>query len=387
MGMAESKTEQMLEKVEKLYKKIMVLEAQTMKVMRTGSDEDVKKQLRRVKEECLGQQEGFALAMDWANIFATKFYVGKADITEAMREKIYLEGAGKDSESWQLFLEAMELNERKHFNDYLEYSVEVKARKKSSKTNFNHYLDLAKRVNGFCGESEGEELYLSNSESFRAIVKELAESRKKCALVARFTRDYVSKDKRKLLQSNNLNYEEICILADNIIVNLDDYVYINEEMVEGKKPERGEKKSLKEEGIEPAELIEDFYEADKEKREEIMEKFLTNFAEDAGVERRLLTKYFGKPVYQPFKKLVLILGIYCEPYVSLGDCEEDTAILHNLEIFMNQNGLSMKSAFATVTEFDNLLDADVLGYLEDGYTHSMLAHCLRRFAKTKSGEK
>ena len=389
MGMAESKTEQMLEKVEKLYKKIMVLEAQTMKVMRTGSDEDVKRQLRRVKEECLGQQEGFALAMDWANIIATRFYVGKIDITEAMREKIYFEDAGRDSESWQLFLEAMELNERKHFNDYMEYAVVARTRKKSSKERLDHYLDLVKQVNEFTGEFEGEELYRSNVEKFRALVRKAVEAREDCALVAVFKKDYISTQDIYLTKRKNVSYEEACVLADNVIKNLAGYVYINEASINGKKVRREKLKNLKslqEEGVESAELIEEFYDGNADMREEI-EKSWTHFADDTGVGRKIIGNYFRDVSYRTFRKAALTLGIFFEPYANLGDCEEDTAVVHNLERFMNQNGLSMKSYFDTTTQYDNLLDYDVLGFLEYGYTHSMIAYCLRRFAKTKSGEK
>ena len=78
------------------------------------------------------------------------------------------------------------------------------------------------------------------------------------------------------------------------------------------------------------------------------------------------------------------MGLFLEPYTDLSrEQSADSNILNNVECFMNQNCLSMKSRFATVSEWDTLLDYDVMCMLEDGLSIDVIAFMLHSYAKTE----
>lgn len=80
----------------------------------------------------------------------------------------------------------------------------------------------------------------------------------------------------------------------------------------------------------------------------------------------------------------MAIGLFCEPYCNLEDTDDiELAIVENLERFMNQNSLSVKSSYATITEFDSLGDEEFLYLVEDGLTIDVLAYMLRNFARTE----
>lgn len=192
--------------------------------------------------------------------------------------------------------------------------------------------------------------------------------------VANFTKKYIPKENWNLLEKSKLTYEDALELAENVIDNIDQISY----------QEKGNVTSLMENGVDEDEVIEIVYEDSSKMRTQVMERYITNFLEQSGVDRRIYTKYMKNPLYQPNKKLALAIGLFCEPYCNLEDTDDiELAIVENLERFMNQNSLSVKSSYATITEFDSLGDEEFLYLVEDGLTIDVLAYMLRNFARTE----
>lgn len=79
------------------------------------------------------------------------------------------------------------------------------------------------------------------------------------------------------------------------------------------------------------------------------------------------------------------MGMYSEPYANYDDddAECESVIKQHMETFMNQNGQSICSQYATISEFDDLMDADIVLHLEDGVPEDAIAYMLKYFGKTK----
>ena len=229
---------------------------------------------------------------------------------------------------------------------------------------------MAKEVNDFIGSFDSDVPYFENPQEFRALVKELIEARKNCMLVANFTKRCVSKENKSKLNAR-MTYEEALDIARDIIDNIANVTYGDVSLKRGKDEDTSE-------------IIDTIYKDESKQRSQIMEKFITNFLSQAGVDRRLYTKYMSNPLYLPNKKLALAIGLFCEPYANLeGKDDRELAIVENLERFMNQNSLSLHSYFATVTEYDSLTDEEFLGFVQDGLTLDVLAYILKHYARTE----
>lgn len=343
-----------------IYSSLMTDNAKLFHIIRTGTEEEIRSQILRNHQNAMRNIEEYALALEKQHIVGTKFYVQGIDITLAMREKIYKDEYHLGKDYAEDVVDAIELYEKECFEDYLRCQMGTPHQKHK---NYSDYIALAKEVNKYIGVINSKEAYKENVIEFRNLVKELVNARKKCAPIASFTKRCVPEDKQYLLNQETLTYDGALELAEIVIDNCvaltygDDTAWLNE-------------------------IYRELFESSTPLRTEIQEKFVTNHLEQCGLDRHMYKTYMGGSVYVPNKKFLIALGIFCEPYTDLYDkTKHKLGIANNLEAFMNQNSQSIKSNFATVTEFDNLLDSQLLYLIEDGLSLDMLAYMLKNFAK------
>ena len=75
----------------KLYIPILIKENVSIyEAMRDGDTKEVTKLLRARKEH-FKNSDGYAFALDWLHLIGTRYYIQGIDITNAMRQILYLE--------------------------------------------------------------------------------------------------------------------------------------------------------------------------------------------------------------------------------------------------------------------------------------------------------
>lgn len=357
------------ENVKKLYPDIQYDNANTLHILRNGTQEEIKQHFKEVKEDEIYRSPYFSYAMEKLNLIGTRFYIGEVDITSAMREVIYKNEYKSDDELWKVYLKAIEKKENDCFDDYLRCLI---GEKPIEYTGFTTYIQLAKEVNNYAGELGSEEPYIDNPRGFRKLVKRLIEARKKCMLAVTFTVSNIS-EKNIHLVNENLSYEDALMIAEDIIDHIESIGF-----------PKGTLKVNKQDDIQEA--MDALYSSDNndDLKTYVMEKFCTNFIGQTGQDRRLYSKYMDDPLYTPYKKLALAIGLFCEPYINLEDQDDiEPAFAENLERFMNQNSYSMESYFATITQFDIMTDEDFLNLVRYGLSLDLLAYMLMHYARTE----
>lgn len=330
--------------------------------MRDGDTKEVTKLLRARKER-FKNSDGYAFALDWLHLIGTRYYIQGIDITDAMRQVLYLEKYHHKNQFTFDFFYYMQEIEEKNFDSYIECALNTSSCRNYDDKGYRDYLDLVQRVNEYAGEVYSPKLYEENIKGFRSLVDQLVKSKKKCVTIANFTKKFIPREEWDLLTQETLTYEEATRMARKIIDNCE---------------------SICEKS--PAFSWEDHVEriVSRETRQvkEIKEKFLSNFLEQCGINRERYKTYKSGTVSVPTKKFVIALGLFCEPFCNLFKLEDSNCtIMENLETFMNQHAMSLKSLCATITEFDNMTDNDLVYLLEDGLSPDMLAFMLKNYAQ------
>lgn len=364
-----------------LYEEIMYQNAEAFRTLRTGNYADAKAYLKEYRESVSVQKDfkGFSFALDWINLISPRYYIQGVDITLAMREKIWLDDYAKDDGNWSLFKKAVKEYEFKCFQDYMNCIV---GQPPNTHTEYYDYLCSVREVNEYLGEAGTENPQVDNAKAFRLLVKRALDDRKKCQIVVNFTNRFIPIEKRVAYSKETLTLDDALELCEEIIDNIDCIEYSSKSK---------KKRSFQEMDVNEADIIntlvhdaEDDILEEQGLRSQIMDSFVTNFLEHCGVSRRIYSKYFKDEGYFPDKKLCLAMGIFLEPYTDLSkEQSADPRIADNLECFMNQNYLSIKSKFGTVSELDILLDYDVLCMLEDGLSTDVIAFMLNTYARTE----
>lgn len=355
--------------VKTLYPDIQYDNANTLHILRNGTEDEIKQHFKKMKENELYRSPYFSYAMEKLNLIGTRFYIEQVDITSAMREVIYKNGYKEDDDLWKVYLEAIKKQENDCFNDYLLCLIGETPKEYSA---FTTYIQLAKEVNNYAGVPDSAYPYEDNPREFRKLVKRLIEARKKCMQVVTFTVSNIS-EKNEYLINENLSYENALMIAEDIIDHIESIGYL-----------KGSLKVDKEDDI--IDARDALYSSDNSEdlKTCVMEKFCTNFIGQTGQDRRLYSKYYEDPLYIPYKKLALAIGLFCEPYINLEDQDDiEPAFAENLERFMNQNSYSIESYFATITEFDVMTDEDFLNLVRYGLSLDLLAYMLKHYAKTE----
>lgn len=363
-----------------MYEDMKVDRAEMMRILRTQPREAWNDYLREWKENTASVYKGtvgFAIAMDMLNIVSPRFYAHGVDITDAMREALYLNEETEGNDDWKMFLEALDIYEKDCVKAYacavrgveLEESVQYK--------NYRHYLDCTKAVNEYFGENVDEDFFEINTKRFRELVNDLMDARKNCVAIINFEPRVIPKEMRGMLKKG-LSYEEAQDIVETIRENI------------GKSTES--KRSFGEEDYPIEDVMDSIfdtalpYEKKKKSVKQILEKsFIINYLEACGVDRKSLYKYRKDLKHQPYKKAMFAMGMYSEPYANYDDddAECESVIKQHMETFMNQNGQSICSQYATISEFDDLMDADIVLHLEDGVPEDAIAYMLKYFGKTK----
>lgn len=371
---------EVIKNAKQLYEEMMFQNAEAFRLLRTAGYEDAKQYLKK-RRESNGEQyiTGYSFAMDWINLISPRYYIQGVDITLAMREKIYLDEYAGVDENWNLFKKAIRDYEFECFKDYMLCVVEQPP---NTHTEYYDYLHCVKEVNEFLGVVGADTPQSDNVKKFRELVKAALDKRKHCQVVVNFTNRVIPIEKRAAYSKETLAFDEALEICEVIIDNIDCIEYASKDR---------KKRSFKEMGVDEEEIINSLVHDEQDDmaeeqglRRQIMDSFVTNFLERCGVSRRIYSKYFKDEGYFPNKKLCLGMGLFLEPYTDLSrEQSADSNILNNVECFMNQNCLSMKSRFATVSEWDTLLDYDVMCMLEDGLSIDVIAFMLHSYAKTE----
>ena len=345
------------------YIDLMVENAEKFYTIRTGNAEEIRDMFKRKKQTSMSGTFGFGYTVAMANLVSTRFYVNEIDITLAMREKIYKDRYHIGKPNGEKLIDSLVLYENKLFEEFIEYCVSGNT-PEYEEHGFIEYVDLARQVNGYIGEIGSTKAFSDNVTAFRKLVKEFVNARKKCGLCATFTSTYVSDVRKPWLNKEVITYDEALEIAEEII---DNYVWLR----------------YGDEEIDEESLVDELCLEETPLKDEIQEKFVTNFIEQCGLNREMYKTYMNGSVYVPNKKFLIALGLFCEPWCDVEDrTNRDLAMTTNLEKFLNQNSFSIKSLFGTVTEYDNMLDNELLYLIEDGLSMDMLAYMLKHFAKT-----
>lgn len=350
------------EKEYTLYDDLMVENANMFYALRTGDIEAFKNMLHKREEEGMADIEAYAEALEQMHIISTRFYVQGIDITLAMREKIYKDECFDSdiiSDSGTL-IKSIRTYENICFANYMKSRKSAYSEEDAEK--YRAYLNLARQLNSYDGESSTSTCN-DNFLGFRRLVEQLIDARKKCTIYASFTGANLTKAKRKLLNKETITYEQELEIAEELIEN---YVEARFGLYTPSDEE----------------LYKDLCSDPTPMRKRIEEKFVTNYLEQCGLDRHMYKNYVNGTTRLPTKKFLIALGIFCEPYSVLDkNTPKEYAFRENLEKFMNQNGQSIKSCFDTITEFDNMTDADLCYLLDSGISMEMLAYMLKNFAK------
>ena len=345
------------------YIDLMVENAEKFYTIRTGNAEEIRDMFKRKKQTSMSGTFGFGYTAAMVNLVSTRFYVNEIDITLAMREKIYKDRYHKGKENSQKLVDSIVLYENRLFEEFIEYCVNGNT-PEYEEHGFIDYIDLARKVNGYIGEIGSTQAFSDNVTAFRKLVKEFVNARKKCGLCATFTSTYVSETRKPWLNKEVITYDEALEIAEEII---DNYICLR----------------YGEEEIDEESLVDELCLEETPLKDEIQEKFITNFIEQCGLNREMYKTYMSGSVYVPNKKLLIALGLFCEPWCDIENRgNRDLVMTANLEKFLNQNSFSIKSLFGTVSEYDNMLDNELLYLIEDGLNLDMLAYMLKHFAKT-----
>ena len=347
----------------KSYIEILIKENVSIdKAMRDGDMVELEKLLRARKEQLI-KANGYAFTLDWLHLIGTRYYIHGIDITNAMRQVLYLEKYHYKSQFSNDFFSYIQEIEEQNFDNYIECALNTSSCRNYDDKGYRDYLDLVQAVNEYAGEVYSPKLYEENIKGFRSLVDKLVKSKKKCVSIANFTKKFIPKEKWVLLNKDTLTYEEATSIARDIIDNC-------EEICDRSR------------GFSWEDHVEKIVAYDSKQVKEIREKFLSNFLEQCGISRERYKTYKNGTVYVPTKKFVIALGLFCEPFCNLYKLEDSNCeIMSNLETFMNQHAMSLKSLYATITEFDNMTDNDLVYLLEDGLSPDMLAFMLKNYAQ------
>jgi len=364
-----------------LYEDLMYQNAKDFKEIRQKGFADVKTYLKqRMENNNEKYIDGYAYALDWVNIISPKYYIQGVDITLAMREKLYLSDEAKSNESWELVKEALREYETECFKEYVSCIIGVPSKTNSA---YDEYVKCVRNMNEFLGVLDAEEPQIENVRAFRSLVKQTILARKKCQVIVSFTTKVIPVEKRTAYNKTTLTFEEALDICDDIIGNIEKIAYAK----------KGQ--SLVDVGVDNEDVIDmlavggvNDEEAPKGVKAQILENFPTNFVEQCGVGRRSYNDYIGKDGYEPYKKLCIAVGLFVEPYADLSSSHSsNSCIMENLECFMNQNSFSINSKFATITEYDVLMDENLRYMLEDGLSLDVIAFMLKTFAGTYKDHK
>lgn len=364
-----------------LYEDLMYQNAKDFKEIRQKGFADVKTYLKqRMENNNEKYIDGYAYALDWVNIISPRYYIQGVDITLAMREKLYLSDEAKSNESWELVKEALREYEIECFKEYVSCIIGVPSKPNSA---YDEYVKCVRNMNEFLGVLDAEEPQIENVRAFRTLVKQTVLARKKCQVIVSFTTKVIPVEKRTAYNKTTLTFEEALDICDDIIGNIEKIAYAK----------KGQ--SLVDVGVDNEDVIDmlavggvNDEEAPKGVKAQILENFPTNFVEQCGVGRRSYNDYIGKDGYEPYKKLCIAVGLFVEPYADLSSSHSsNSCIMENLECFMNQNSFSINSKFATITEYDVLMDENLRYMLEDGLSLDVIAFMLKTFAGTYKDHK
>lgn len=360
-----------------LYKDLMYQNAKDFKAIRSGSFAGAKAYLKeRAEKNGEKYSDGYVYALDWVNLISPRYYIQGVDITLAMREKIWLDDYGADDESWELVKEALREYEEECFKEYINCVIGVPSKPDGV---YDNYVKCVKEMNSFLGVPNAMEPQVENTRAFRVLVKNVIHARKKCQVVVSFTSLVIPPEKRIAYNKNKLSFEDALEICQDIIDNVSKIAYTKkgQTLVDACVETEEIRGILVYGGV-------DNKECSKGLKKQIMENFVTNYIEDCGVLPELYKKYFKSVGYFPNKKLAIALGLYLEPYADLSKNKSlESCIEENLEAFLSQNCLSINSNFATVTEYDVLLDNDLKMMLEDGLPLDMIAYMLKTYARTE----
>lgn len=347
----------------KSYAPILIKENVSIyKAMRDGDTTEVKKLLHARKEH-LKNSAGYAFALDWLHLIGTRYYIQGIDITDAMRQVLYLEKYHHKSQFSFGFFYYIEEIEEKNFDSYIDCALNTSSCRDYDEKGYRDYLDLVQKVNEYAGEVYSPKLYEENIKGFRSLVDQLVKSKKKCVTIANFTKKFIPREEWDSLTQETLTFEKATYWARKIIDNC--------EAVCEKSP-----------AFSWEDHVERIVSRETRQVKEIKEKFLSNFLEQCGISRERYKTYKNGTVYVPTKKFVIALGLFCEPFCNLYKLEDSNCeILGNLETFMNQHAMSLNSLCATITEFDTMTDVELKYLLEDGLGPDMLAFMLKNYAK------
>lgn len=347
----------------KLYIPILIKENVSIyEAMRDGDTKEVTKLLRARKEH-FKNSDGYAFALDWLHLIGTRYYIQGIDITNAMRQILYLEKYHEKEQFTYDFFNYILEKEEENFDKYIECALNTSSCREYDEKGYRDYLDLVQEVNEYTGEVYSPKLYEQNIKGFRSLVDQLVKSKKKCVTIANFTKKFIPREKWTFLNKETFTYEEATSIARHIVDNCEDICD-------------------KSRGFTWEEHANRIIAWDTKQVKEIREKFLSNFMEQCGISSERYKTYKKGTVYTPTKKFVIVLGLFCEPFCNLFKLEDSNCtIMENLETFMNQHAMSLKSLCATITEFDNMTDNDLVYLLEDGLSPDMLAFMLKNYAK------
>lgn len=361
-----------------IYDEMLGENIKLFKALREAPDSQVESILKQFyQSDSYRGVPGFTLGMDFINLISPRYYIQGVDITTAMREKIYLEEYGKENENWKYVREALKWYERECFQEYINCLIGQPESKYND--NFANYIDCLKEMHKFLGVNSATPWY-DCPKAFRELVRETINARKKVQIIVSFRIGTIPEDIRSHYNKESMSMEEALDLCDIIIDNIERIEYVDKNAKT--------KMLFKEEGYtydDILSLITNYDEEDTEEglRKLIAERFPTNYIEQTGVIRELYKKYFNDPVYFPYKKLCVAMALFIEPYSNLdNDDSKDNCILENVELFMNQNNLSINSTYATLTPFDSLLDEDIRRFLQEGLSLDIIAYMMQRFART-----
>ena len=348
-----------------IYKDLLTENISILKIIREGNAGEIKKALKQWKQDSITCMDAYPYALDMMNLCSTKFFVQGIDITNAMREVVYLDDYGAYyNTNWEEVLGQIQNYEQECFREYMCCVMGEKSSKKEPVRNYKHYLELVRKVNTFKGVSS-KQPHIDNPKALRNLVHELVEEKKKCMLIANFTINCIPQEHRPYLNKSTITYEQALIIARDVIDNVEKTFRALDSFTE-------------------SDVIGEVVDGSSKLCKQVDARFVTNYIESAGVDRRLYTKYLNNPSYMPDKKLVLVLGIFCEPFCNINNpLATQMGIELYLEQFMNQHSFSMKSQCSTITEYDVMTDRDFLNLIKDGVSVEILAYMLNNYARTK----
>lgn len=378
--MARAELDLIVDNALQMYEELKVDRAKMMDILRNKDRKDWEDYLEDWKENTASIYKGmpgFSVAMDALNIISPRFYAHGVDITDAMREALYIKEETDGNEDWEMFLEALSIYEQDCVKMYASAVRGVEQKDSVAYTNYRNYLEVARKVNEYVGENVEGDFYETNTRKFRDLVEELMTARSKCVALINFE-PRVIPDEMKGFLKKGITYEQTQEIVEAVRENI------------GKSTLS--KWSFSDDDYKVEDILDSVFDTalpfERKRgstRQILKRSFVINYLEDCGVGRKILTQYRNNVHYQPYKKAALALGMFSEPYSNYedDDAENEIAIKEHIETFMNQNGQSICSKFSTISEYDDLMDNDIVVNLEDGVPEDCIAFMMKYFGKTK----